>query len=156
MQGCDFDEGSFLCGAGAGLVAGDRGHVPAPASAPSHWLQAASALLTEEQPASQVYIEAKPKPRPPPPLIDYKQHPPFLQRNSQPPRYMHSFRVLASLLCALCLLAVLPSRFAFSVGDPDPQDPHVCGPPRSGSGSISRRYGSWSFPFPIKMVRGLN
>jgi hypothetical protein len=36
-----------------------------------------------------------------------------------------------------------------SVGDPDPQDPHVFGPP--GSGSISQRYGSGSgsrsFPF---------
>jgi hypothetical protein len=28
----------------------------------------------------------------------------------------------------------------FSVGDPDP-DPHVFGPPGSGSGSMSRKYG---------------
>ncbi len=32
-----------------------------------------------------------------------------------------------------------------SVKDPDPQDPHVLRPP--GSGSISQRYGSGSFPF---------
>ncbi len=42
-----------------------------------------------------------------------------------------------------------------SVGDPDPQDPHVFGPP--GSGSISQRYGSGSrsgsFPFLIDVVR---
>ncbi len=29
-----------------------------------------------------------------------------------------------------------------SVADPDPPDPHVFGPPGSGSGSISQRYGS--------------
>ncbi len=73
IQDSDFDEGSFLYGAGAGLVAGHRGHVPATASAPSHWLQAASALPTEEQPASQVYE--------------------LLKSLSRPPRYMHSFRV---------------------------------------------------------------
>jgi hypothetical protein len=32
-----------------------------------------------------------------------------------------------------------------SVADPDPPDPHVFGPPGSGSGSISLRYGSGSF-----------
>ncbi len=41
-----------------------------------------------------------------------------------------------------------------SVGDPDPQDPHVFGPP--GSGSISQMYGSGSgsgsFPFLINGV----
>ncbi len=41
-----------------------------------------------------------------------------------------------------------------SVGDPDPdlhpQDLHVFGP--LGSGSISQRYGSGSFPFLIKML----
>jgi hypothetical protein len=31
---------------------------------------------------------------------------------------------------------------SFSIGDPDPQDPHVIGPP--GSGSIRQRYGSGS------------
>jgi hypothetical protein len=31
-----------------------------------------------------------------------------------------------------------------SVGDPNPQDSHVCGPP--GSGSICQRSGSGSFP----------
>ncbi len=42
-----------------------------------------------------------------------------------------------------------------SVGDPDPQDPHVFGP--SGSGSISQRYGSGSesFPFLMKVLSGL-
>jgi hypothetical protein len=40
-----------------------------------------------------------------------------------------------------------------SVGNPDPQDPHVFGPP--GSGSISQRYGSGSFPFLIKVLNGL-
>jgi hypothetical protein len=32
-----------------------------------------------------------------------------------------------------------------SVPDPDPSDPHVFGPPGSGFGSISHRYGSGSF-----------
>ncbi len=41
-------------------------------------------------------------------------------------------------------------RMAISVGDPDPQDPHVFGPP--GSGSISQRYGSGSFPCPINVL----
>jgi hypothetical protein len=56
----------------------------------------------------------------------------------------------------LTVLAVLPSRIAFSVMDPDPQDPHVFGPPRPGSGSISQRYGSGygSFSFLIKMLSG--
>jgi hypothetical protein len=40
-----------------------------------------------------------------------------------------------------------------SVGDPDPQDPHVFGPP--GSGSTRQRYGSGSFPFPINALSGL-
>jgi hypothetical protein len=42
------------------------------------------------------------------------------------------------------------------VGDPDPNlpDPHVYGPPGSGSRSISQRHGSGSgsFPFLIKDV----
>ncbi len=33
-----------------------------------------------------------------------------------------------------------------SVAEPDPQDPHVFGPPGSGSGSISQRYGSKNTP----------
>jgi hypothetical protein len=37
--------------------------------------------------------------------------------------------------------------------DPDPQDPHGFKPP--GSGSISQRYGSGSFPFLIKLLSGL-
>ncbi len=41
----------------------------------------------------------------------------------------------------------------FSVGDPDPQDPNVFGHP--GSGSISQRYRSGSFPFLIKVLSGL-
>jgi hypothetical protein len=41
---------------------------------------------------------------------------------------------------------LLPIRS--SVGDPDPQDPHVFGPPLSGF--ISRRYGSGSLPFSLK------
>jgi hypothetical protein len=39
-----------------------------------------------------------------------------------------------------------------SVEDPEPH-PHVFGPP--GSGSISQRYGSGSFPFLIKVLSGL-
>ncbi len=35
--------------------------------------------------------------------------------------------------------------------DPDPPDPHVFGPP--GSGSTSQRYGSGSFYHPAKIVR---
>jgi hypothetical protein len=41
-------------------------------------------------------------------------------------------------------------RFS-SVPDPDPPDPHVFGPP--GSGSISQRYGSGSFHHQAKIVR---
>ncbi len=40
--------------------------------------------------------------------------------------------------------------FSRSVRDPDP---HVFGPP--GTGSISQRYGSGSFPFLIKVLSGL-
>jgi hypothetical protein len=44
-----------------------------------------------------------------------------------------------------------------SVADPDPPDPHVFGPPGSGSGSISQRYGpvsgSGSFYHQAKKVR---
>jgi hypothetical protein len=38
-----------------------------------------------------------------------------------------------------------------SVVDPDPPDPHVFGPPRSGS--TSQRYGSGSFYYHAKIVR---
>jgi hypothetical protein len=40
-----------------------------------------------------------------------------------------------------------------SIGDPDPQDPHVFGP----SGSFSQRYGSGSgsFTFLVKVLSGL-
>jgi hypothetical protein len=44
----------------------------------------------------------------------------------------------------------LSSAMPGSVGDPDP---HVFRPP--GSGSIRQRYGSGSFPFLIKVLRGL-
>jgi hypothetical protein len=42
-----------------------------------------------------------------------------------------------------------------SVADPnpDPPDPHVFGPPGSGSGSISQSYGSGSFYHKAKIVR---
>jgi hypothetical protein len=40
-----------------------------------------------------------------------------------------------------------------SVADPDPPDPHVFGPPGSGSGSTSQRYGSGSFYLHAKIVR---
>jgi hypothetical protein len=42
-----------------------------------------------------------------------------------------------------------------SVGDPnpDPHDPHFFGPP--GSGSLSQRSRSGSFPFLIKVLSGL-
>jgi hypothetical protein len=39
------------------------------------------------------------------------------------------------------------------VPDPDPPDQHVFEPPRSGSGSISQRYGSGSFYHLAKIVR---
>jgi hypothetical protein len=41
--------------------------------------------------------------------------------------------------------------------DPDSQDPHLFGPPGSGSRSISQRYGSrsGSFPFLIDVLSGL-
>jgi hypothetical protein len=43
----------------------------------------------------------------------------------------------------------------YSVADPDPSDPYVFGPPGSGSGSISQRYGSGSGSFyhKAKIVR---
>jgi hypothetical protein len=41
-----------------------------------------------------------------------------------------------------------------SVGDGDP-DPHVFGPPESGSISKGYKSGSGSFPFLIKMLSGL-
>jgi hypothetical protein len=51
--------------------------------------------------------------------------------------------------CAAVTILALLSRslqslpqLIFSVADPDP---HVFGPPRSGSGSISQRHGSGSF-----------
>ncbi len=49
----------------------------------------------------------------------------------------------------------LPSLLILSpnVGDPDPQKPHVFGPP--GSGSITQMYGSGSFPFLINVLSGL-
>jgi len=40
-----------------------------------------------------------------------------------------------------------------SVADPDPPDPCVFGPPGSGSGTSSLRYGSWSFCHQAKIVR---
>jgi hypothetical protein len=45
--------------------------------------------------------------------------------------------------------------FADPDPDPDPSDPHVFGPPGSGSGSISQRYGSGSGSFyhQVKIVR---
>jgi hypothetical protein len=51
-------------------------------------------------------------------------------------------------LAGRCLHLIL-----ISVGDPDPQDPHVFG--ALGSGSISQRYGPGSFPFLINVLRGL-
>ncbi len=50
---------------------------------------------------------------------------------------------------------VTKNLLKISVRDPDPQDPHVFGPPRSGA--ISQRYGSGSgsFPFLIKVLSGL-
>ncbi len=36
---------------------------------------------------------------------------------------------------------------SYSVADPDQSDPYVFGPPGSGSGSISQRYGSGSESF---------
>jgi hypothetical protein len=37
--------------------------------------------------------------------------------------------------------------------DPDPSDPYVYGPPGSGSGSFSQRYGSGSFHQQAKIVK---
>ncbi len=42
-----------------------------------------------------------------------------------------------------------PPTVRYSVGDPDAD---VFGPPRSGSGSVSQRYGSGSFPFLKKVL----
>jgi hypothetical protein len=40
-----------------------------------------------------------------------------------------------------------------SVGDPDASDRYVLGPPGSGSGFVSQRYGSGSFYHQAKIVR---
>jgi hypothetical protein len=42
-----------------------------------------------------------------------------------------------------------------SAGDPDPQDPHVFGPPGSGSNTQRSGSGVGSFPFPINLLSGL-
>jgi hypothetical protein len=49
------------------------------------------------------------------------------------------------------LFSVTDPDLRISVGDPDPQDPHVFRPP--GSGSVIQRSGS--FPFLIKVLSGL-
>jgi hypothetical protein len=50
------------------------------------------------------------------------------------------------LICRLCTVLTLSyGTNAYSV--PDPPDPHVFGPPGSGSGSTSQRYGSGSGSF---------
>ena len=47
----------------------------------------------------------------------------------------------------------VPCRcFFISVGDPDPQDPHVFGPPGSESFSQGSGSGSGSFTFLLKVV----
>jgi hypothetical protein len=53
------------------------------------------------------------------------------------------------------LLGINSWALEISAGDPDPEDPHVFGPP--GSGSISQKYGSdsGSFPFLKKVLKGL-
>jgi hypothetical protein len=47
-----------------------------------------------------------------------------------------------SAKCSISVTFLSPS-----VADPDPPDPHVVGPPGSGSGSISQRHGSGSGSF---------
>ncbi len=63
-------------------------------------------------------------------------------------------------ICLFCCCKLLSSQsfsiwkviFETSVPDPDPDSPdlHVFGPPRSGSGSISQRYGSGSGSFYLQ------
>ncbi len=60
-------------------------------------------------------------------------------------------RYVLTLIC-------LPQSIAYnSVADPDPSDPYVFGPPRSGSESVSQRHGSrpgsLSFYHQAKIVR---
>ncbi len=55
---------------------------------------------------------------------------------------------LISLMAAFIVLSALAHTQKVSVADPDPS---VSGPP--GSGSVSRRYGSWSFYHQAKIVR---
>jgi hypothetical protein len=56
-------------------------------------------------------------------------------------------------VCVSCVsglqFIIAKIRLLSSVGDPDPdlQDPHVFGPPASGSRSISQRYGSGFLSF---------
>ncbi len=58
---------------------------------------------------------------------------------------------MASIIAVVPHLNKQDNEEKSSVGDPDQEDPHVFGP----SGSVSQRYGSGSFPFLIKMLRGL-
>jgi hypothetical protein len=58
-----------------------------------------------------------------------------------------------SRLCITTQMAECYRLKKRSVGDLDPQDPHVFGPP--GSGSISYKYGSGSFPFLINVLSRL-
>jgi hypothetical protein len=52
------------------------------------------------------------------------------------------------LLTRICWKGIgLKSNFLDPDPNPDPSDPHVFGPPGSGSGSISQRYGSVSGSF---------
>ncbi len=49
------------------------------------------------------------------------------------------------------MLPIFADQRRASVGDPDPGNPYVFGPP--GSGSFSKRYGSGSFYHQTKIVR---
>jgi hypothetical protein len=81
----------------------------------------------------------------------------FVLKNIQVTHTYHSFSILLRLLYLFVFFGIMPllCTVESSVGDPDPQDPHVFGPP--GSGYISHTYGSrsGSFPFLIKVLRRL-
>ncbi len=47
----------------------------------------------------------------------------------------------------------MKAKVTISVAEQDPSDPYVFGPPGSGSGSISQKYGSGSFYHQAKIVR---
>ncbi len=74
------------------------------------------------------------------------------------PQECGNFSLENSTVGTLCIVRyseILHTSVADPDPNPDPSDPYVFGPPGSGSGSISQRYGSGSgsFHHPAKILR---